>query len=236
MKLSVVVPAFNEEKLLGATLRCIRAGLHGFDQNGWATELVVCDNNSTDRTARIAQAAGARVVCEPVNQISRARNAGAAAATGDWLLFVDADCTPSKELFEDLRFEIEKGDCIGGGCTVLLPSPRADVRMWVALWNGISRALSWAAGSFLFCSARAFRELGGFSEELYAAEEIDLSRRLKRAGRMVILHRHPLVTSGRKAELYRAREHVAFMLRFVLTGGRSLRRRESCAIWYDGRR
>jgi hypothetical protein len=53
---------------------------------------------------------------------------------------------------------------------------------------------------------------------------------------MVILHRHPLETSGRKAELYSPREHLAFLLRFVLTGGRSLRRRERCAIWYDGRR
>jgi glycosyltransferase involved in cell wall biosynthesis len=93
LKLSVVVPAFNEEKLLAATLRHIRAGLHGFDQNGWATELVVCDNNSTDRTARVARSAGARVVFEPVNQISRARNAGAAAAVGDWLLFVDRRCS-----------------------------------------------------------------------------------------------------------------------------------------------
>ena len=236
MKLSVVVPAFNEEKLLGTTLRHVRAGLHGFDQNGWGTELVVCDNNSTDRTARVARTAGARVVFEPVNQISRARNAGAAAATGDWLLFVDADCAPSKELFEDLRYEMEKGDCVGGGCTVLLSRPRVDARLWVALWNALSRALSWAAGSFLFCQARVFRELGGFSEELYAAEEIDLSRRLKRVGRMVILHRHPLVTSGRKAELYSARELFAFMLRFVVTRGRSLRRRESCTIWYDGRR
>ena len=236
MKLSVVVPAFNEEKLLAATLRRIRAGLHGFDQHGWATELVVCDNNSTDRTARVAHGAGARVVFEPVNQISRARNAGAAAATGDWLLFVDADCSPSPALFDDLRLELERGECAGGGSTVAVSGARADVRAWVGLWNTLSRALSWAAGSFLFCRAGAFRELGGFSQALYAAEEIDLSRRLKRVGKMVILHRHPLETSGRKAELYSPREYLAFLLRFVLTGGRSLRRRERCAIWYDGRR
>lgn len=236
MKLSVVVPAFNEEKLLATTLRHVRAGLHVFDQHGWATELVVCDNNSTDRTTRVARSAGARVVFEPINQISRARNAGAAAASGDWLLFVDADCSPSPALFEDLRLELEKGECVGGGSTVALPGARWDVRVWVALWNMMSRTLSWAAGSFLFCRARVFRELGGFSEALFAAEEIDLSRRLKRVGKLVILHRHPLETSGRKAELYSPREHLAFLLRFVVTGGRSLRRRDRCTIWYDGRR
>ena len=236
MKLSVVVPAYNEEKLLARTLACIQGAARAFAGAGWSYEIIVCDNNSTDRTGALAREAGARVVFEPVNQISRARNAGAAAATGDWLLFIDADCSPSNDLFEDLRIQIEKGGCIAGGCTVALPDASAGVKAWVALWNALSRALSWAAGSFFFCEARAFREAGGFSEQLYAAEEIDLSRRLKRRGRLVILHRHPLATSARKAHLYSACEHARFMLRLVVTGGRSLRRRDGCGIWYDGRR
>ena len=66
-----------------------------FTARGWTTELIVCDNNSSDATPAIAAAAGARVVFEPVNQIGRARNAAAAAATGDWLVFVDADSHPT---------------------------------------------------------------------------------------------------------------------------------------------
>ena len=197
---------------------------------------MVCDNNSTDRTADIARAAGARVVFEPVNQISRARNTGAASASGDWLLFVDADSSPSPALFADVLQTIEEGRWVGGGSTIALPGAALGVRAWVAAWNGLSRALSWAAGSFLFCEARAFREAGGFSEQLYAAEEIDLSRRLKRRGRFVILHRHPLLTSDRKARLYSWREHLAFLFRFLASGGRALRRRDSCSVWYDGRR
>src|SRR5690606_31223532 len=96
LKLSVVVPAYNEERLLGASLAAIREGLAAFEAAGWEAELVVCDNNSTDRTAEIARAAGARVVFEPINQISRARNTGARAGSGDWLLFVDADSFPSR--------------------------------------------------------------------------------------------------------------------------------------------
>jgi glycosyltransferase involved in cell wall biosynthesis len=72
MKISVVVPAFNEERLLPATLAGTRAGMQAFGERGWSSELIVCDNNSTDRTAEIARAAGARVVFEAVTQISRA--------------------------------------------------------------------------------------------------------------------------------------------------------------------
>ena len=76
-KVSIVVPAFNEERLLPGSLASIQAASVAFGDAGWQTELIVCDNNSTDRTAEIAAAAGARVVFEPINQIGRARNAGA---------------------------------------------------------------------------------------------------------------------------------------------------------------
>ena len=195
MRISVVVPAFNEEKLLGDTLACIRTALQPLD---WDAELIVCDNNSTDRTAEIARAAGARVVFEPVNQIARARNAGAAQATGDWLVFVDADSQPSRDLFLDLRVVIESNEFVGGGSTVRMDAEDSFARTAVWMWNRVSRATRWAAGSFIFCRAAAFRELGGFSEALYAAEEIDFSRRLKRLGKMTILHAIPCAPAGAK--------------------------------------
>lgn len=236
MKLSVVVPAYNEEKLLAAALDHVSRGMAVFAGRGWDCELIVCDNNSTDRTPDIARTAGARVVFEPVNQISRARNTGAAAASGEWLLFVDADSSPSPALFADVLREIESGRCVGGGATVAMPGSRPDVRLWTVAWNAFSRTTSWAAGSFFFCEARAFAEVGGFSERLYAAEELDLSRRLKRRGRFVILSRHPLATSDRKARLYAWHEHARFLGKFFLAGPRVLKRREDCSIWYDGRR
>src|SRR5438105_2366417 len=100
MLISIVVPAFNEERLIGDTLRSIATAAKVFASRAWETELIVSDNNSTDRTSEIARAAGAKVVFEPVNQIGRARNRGAEAASGDWLIFVDADSHPSGELFE----------------------------------------------------------------------------------------------------------------------------------------
>jgi len=82
MRVSIVVPAFNEEKLIAQSLAAIRAASAAFAQRGWDVELIVCDNNSTDATAALAREAGASVVFEPLNQISRARNAGAAHARG----------------------------------------------------------------------------------------------------------------------------------------------------------
>jgi glycosyltransferase involved in cell wall biosynthesis len=241
MKVSLVVPAFNEERLLGGALAAIRQAMRVFEEAGWAGELIVCDNNSSDRTAEIARAAGATVVFEPVNQIARARNAGAARASGEWLLFVDADSYPSIELFREVAKTMQGGGCLAGGATVAFETRDPVIRLWIAFWNALSRMARWAAGSFIFCEARAFRELGGFSEELYAGEEIDLSRRLKRLARrqgkrMVILHRHPLRTSDRKARLYTKREHFVFMLKTLVLGGRTLRDRKACYAWYDGRR
>ncbi|HKU45659.1 MAG TPA: glycosyltransferase [Burkholderiales bacterium] len=236
MKVSVVVPAFNEERLLAGSLAAIRAAMGAFDD----AELIVCDNNSTDRTAEIAREAGATVVFEPINQIARARNRGAAAATGDWLIFVDADSYPSKELFADAR-EAMRAGALAGGATVAFETSDRYVRASIAAWNYVSRRLRWAAGSFIFCDATAFREIGGFDQDLYAGEEIYLSKKLKRLARrkrrpVVILHAYPLRTSDRKAHLYTKGEHLRFMLKALFFGRRALRSRESCYAWYDGRR
>ncbi len=167
MKISLVIPAFNEERLLGATLERINAARVVFGAAAWDSELIVCDNNSTDRTAEIARDGGALVVHEPVNQIDRARNRGAAAATGDWLLFIDADSLPSPELFTDLVAAIRGGRCLAGGSTVCIEAGPA-ARLISGGWNLLSRARRWMAGSFIFCEAAVFRRIGGFSTELYA--------------------------------------------------------------------
>jgi glycosyltransferase involved in cell wall biosynthesis len=238
---SIIVPAFNEERLLGSALESVRRAAVVFPVRGWRWELIVCDNNSTDRTAEIARLAGAAVVFEPVNQIGRARNTGARAAKGDWLCFIDADSHPTPELFEDVINTIAGGKCIAGGVTLRLDTDHRLANAVTGLWNWISRTFRLLAGSFIFCDAAAFREVGGFDEELFASEEIDLSRKLKRLGRrqgrgLAILNRHPMVTSARKVHLYSLREHFIVIGKAILTGSRSLKTREHCATWYDGRR
>lgn len=241
MKISIVVPAFNEEKLIAGSLAAIRSSMAVFPERGWESELIVCDNNSTDRTAELARGAGATVVFEPVNQIGRARNKGAEAATGDWLIFVDADSHPSRELFGDVAEAIASGNFLYGGATVRMDAGPFVAQLAVKIWNSISRIWSYAAGSFIFCETAAFRQIGGFDNRFYVSEEIDLSKRLKRLARAtgkraVILHRHPLVTSARKLHLYSNGEHLRFLLKTVFGLGRTLGDRDACHVWYDGRR
>jgi len=241
MRVSVVVPAFNEEQGIAASLRSIRRAATAFADFGWTSELIVCDNNSTDRTAEIAREEGAEVVFEPIRQIARARNAGAARATGDWLVFVDADSHPSRELFSDVANAVRGGRSLAGGSTICFDAPDTGLALVAWGWNMTSRLTRWAAGSFIFCEASAFLAAGGFSQELYAAEEIELFRRLKRLARgtgrtIAILHRHPLRTSARKARLYGAREVMTFAVRTLLRRGRTLRSADECYQWYDGRR
>lgn len=241
MRISVVIPAYNEEKLLGATLAAVGSASDAFTARGWEVETIVCDNNSTDRTAAIAQASGAAVVFEPVNQIGRARNRGAAAAGGDWMVFVDADSLPTRALFADAAAAIASGRILACGAVVRFEALPWWGRLLAAMWTAWSRAARHMAGSFIAVEAAAFREIGGFSPTLYAAEELDLSRRLKRLGRrdgrrVHILTRHPLLTSARKLRLYTPRESLRFALRFALRPRHALASREACAFWYDGRR
>jgi glycosyltransferase involved in cell wall biosynthesis len=242
MRLSVIIPAYNEEKLLPATLAAVRAAGQAFDRRGWDWEMVVCDNNSSDRTAAVARAAGARVAFEPINQIGRARDTGARAAMGEWLVFIDADSLPDEALFAAIADALSSGRFVGGGATVRLPADSPWVaRLFAGAWSFWSRLVGWAAGSCIWVEARAFRAIGGFGTEVYAGEEVWLSRRLGRLARtegkrFVILHRHPLLTSDRKVRLYKLGDHLRLFFRMILTFGRAARRREDCDFWYDGRR
>jgi glycosyltransferase involved in cell wall biosynthesis len=240
--ISVIIPAFNEEKLLPETLAAVNHARAAWTPLGWASEVVVCDNNSTDHTGDVARAAGARVIFEPVNMIARARNAGASISLGRWLLFVDADSRPSPELFASAARAIQSGRVIAGGSVVRLDDEsRLELRMVTGLWNRISRWNRWMAGSFIFVDAAAFREIGGFSAQMYAGEELDLSQRLKAHGRksgrkLVILRDAPLVTSARKARLYSRAELGSMLARAVFRPRATMTSREACSIWYDGRR
>ena len=240
--ISIIIPAFNEEKLLGSSLQAVKAAAEAFTTAGLAWELVVCDNNSTDRTAEVARSEGATVVFEPVNQIGRARNTGAAAASGRWLLFIDADSRPSRELLKDAARLTRRSDVLLAGATVTLDEAPWGVRLFCGVWNAASRMRKLVAGSFILVRTAAFREVGGFDLRFFAGEEIDLALRLqKRVGRRdkqrtVILHRHPLVTSGRKLRLYRKSEMGRFLLKSLLHPMKATTSRDDCNLWYDGRR
>ena len=157
------------------------------------------------------------------------------------MLFVDADSHPCADLLDDVAKEIETGKALAGGSTLRMDDGGLSLKLINGLWNMISRVTRWAAGSFIFVKADAFREVGGFSDELFASEELDLFARLKRLARrrkkkVRILTRHPMVTSARKVELYSGRELLGILIRTVFELGRPLKDKEACHMWYDGRR
>lgn len=178
---SVIVPAYNEEALLARTLTSIRAAMSRVGEPG---EIVVADNNSTDRTAAIARDLGARVVFEPRNSISRARNAGARASRGRFLVFVDADTTLSPDVLGKAIGNLAAGGCCGGGALLALddPSHRLGNRL-VGLFNRNAAARQFAAGCFVYCLRDTFDGVGGFDERLYASTDIAFCRAAKKWGR-----------------------------------------------------
>ena len=231
---SVIIPAYNEENWLPQTLDGLKTAMIACDLPG---EIVVVDNNSTDRTAQIAAARGARVIFERRNQISRARNAGAGAARGDYFIFLDADTHLPPELLNKALKHLESGACCGGGAWVSsLEAPPAALQRSIDLWNRMSRAFSWAAGCFIYTLRQGFEAVGGFSEKVYASEEIWFSRQLRAWGKSrgltfrVIKH-PPIVTSVRKLNGFTPRQAV--LLIFIMLFPLALRSRRLCSFWYS---
>src|SRR5262245_54297804 len=96
MNLSVIIPAYNEEKYLSGTLEAATVALLSMPD----AEVIVVDNQSTDSTREIAESFGATIVDEAVHNIARVRNTGSVAATGEVLVFLDADTTVAPGVFE----------------------------------------------------------------------------------------------------------------------------------------
>jgi glycosyltransferase involved in cell wall biosynthesis len=235
-QVSVLVPAYNEERFLPATLESVR---HSFRETSFAAyEIVVCDNNSTDGTAAVAAAHGARVVFEPHNQIARARNTAARAARGDWLLFLDADTLMNTALLDRTLRAFQSGRVGAGGAVVALDGPCVTwaARCVVHLWKLLSVAGRLAAGSYLYCRRDAWEQTGGFDEDVYVTEELWFSRKLKRWCRQRGLKFHIItdamvITSARKLEWYTPEQLMRQMIQLSLPWAMKDRRR--CAVWYE---
>lgn len=241
MHLSIVIPAFNESRLIERSLQSVADSIAANNKPDFTSETIVVDNNSTDNTAELARRAGARVVFEPVNQIGRARNAGAAQATGEWLLFLDADSLLGPELLADILRVIESETYVGCSSTLRMDGLPWWADVTLRLWTGTSVLFRWAAGALIVCRRDAFQDVGGFDQELYALDEIRLSKQLKQWGRrhglrFSILTRHPLETSSRKISLYSGREIAGQIFRIFLLPKKTLQDKKHLSVWYDGRR
>src|SRR5262245_1380490 len=228
--ISFIIPAYNEEQLLGRTLSAIDQATRAL---GEPVEVIVVDDASTDRTAAIAEAHGARVVPVKCPQIAATRNAGAGEANGELLVFVDAD-TSVTEAVVGAAVAAMRGGAVGGGCAFRFDGRLPfHGRVLAAVAAPLYRILRLASGCFLFCTREAFRAVGGFDETLFGAEEAAMSQALRRHGRFVVL-RESVTTSGRKLRAYSGREFLRIAVGLLRAGPKA--RTDALSVWYGERR
>jgi glycosyltransferase involved in cell wall biosynthesis len=214
LTLSFIIPAHNEEFELARTLGAIRSAVSDVNQ---PYEIIVVDDASTDATAEIASEVGATVI--PINrrQIAAARNAGARAAQGEYLFFVDADT------------RINRAHVVMDGFVPFWG------RLLLRGFSSVYFGLNLGAGAFLFTTRRNFAAVGEFDEQYFAGEEVYFSLELKKLGGFKVL-REPVVTSARKLRMYSAKDFLPKFFGVIFRGPRGVRSREKLSLWYDGKR
>lgn len=228
--ISFIVPAYNEERELPASLRSIRAAA---EAAGQPYEIIVVDDNSDDATGEIAAAAGARVLRVRCRQIAAVRNAGARVARGDIFFFIDADTHVEPMHIASALKALARGD-IGGSARFALDS---DLPLWARMFLGLFCTIYFAAnlgvGAFLFMRRESFAAVGGFDEQYFAGEEMYLTMALKKLGRFTVL-RQPIITSARKVRMHSGAHVLRQWIAIFLGGKRILRGRDNLHLWYDG--
>lgn len=235
MFISFIIPAYNEQSLIGATVQAIRSAVGQVGEQIASHEIIVVNDASTDRTAEIAREHGAIVIDVEKRQIAAVRNAGAMVAKGDVFIFVDADTLISAPTLRGAIAALNSG-AIGGGAVVRFDAAISwPVRFlaWALMRGFVMFRI--AAGCFVYCTREAFEAVGGFDEKFFASEEIWISKALKRQGRFVMV-RAPVITSGRKVRMH---GHLGLLWQSVcigLRGTRGVQKREGLELWYDGRR
>ncbi|MHB8880824.1 MAG: TIGR04283 family arsenosugar biosynthesis glycosyltransferase [Thermodesulfovibrionales bacterium] len=188
VSISVIMPVLNEEKNLRKTLTALRISAN--------EELIVVDGGSTDATVALAQDFTEKVFATRKGR-GHQMNHGAGMAGGDILLFLHADCLLPPQGFDLIREALRDRSVAAGAFDLRIDHPARHFRLIEAVANLRSRFTSIPYGDQgLFIRASLFRELGGFAD-LPLMEDIEISRRIKKTGRVIFL-RPPVLTSPRR--------------------------------------
>lgn len=198
MDISVIVPAYNEEKRIRACLESIRA-----QRTRRSFELIVSDSDSTDRTAAIAGEYTDKVVVCRDRGTARARNEGARLAVGDILVFIDSDTVLLPGYLDTVYEVLRDRNVLAVSCAFKFTcrSPRLLLAEYVANIYFIFRCALHATtlpGFNVCIRSGVFERLGGF--RLCHLEDLDMSIKLRQMGRTVYLPRRKVITSSRRIE------------------------------------
>jgi rSAM/selenodomain-associated transferase 2 len=190
VKISVIIPTYNEENYISCCIESIRA------QNRPA-EIIVTDGGSKDGTLSIAHRFSEEVVVVDEKNLGKQLNAAAAIATGETLLFLHADSLLTAGIFDQIELCLKQAEYIGGAFKMELTGKRKFYRILEAggdLYCQLTKTYFGDRGIFIRTSA--FKQLGGFNE-LPIMADVEFSRRMKSIGKTAFLP-GPLITSSRK--------------------------------------
>ena len=218
---SIIIPALNEEKYLPLALK-------GVKRQKVPHETIVVDGGSTDSTVKIAKKFGARVILEKKKGAAPARNAGARAAKGDYLLFLDADTVPSSKLLEYYAKAFVHEDVVAATGPILpLEKTTKKIYLGYKFVSVYFVRISWLInrptinGMNFAVKRTAFEKAGGFNEKYVTYEDWDLSHRLAKYGRFEFVNEAVVYSSARrilKWGLFKfVKYHIGNMLRYTFT-------------------
>ena len=193
IKISVIMPALNEEAGIGDALKAIRDEAVS---SASEVEVIVVDGGSDDKTCEVA-AEFAHVMVSSERGRAVQMNAGALCATGDVLLFMHADCIVPAGVFGLMLEALDKDEVVAGAFDLKIDHDSVWARSveWSANWR--TRIFRLAYGDQgLFMTAQTFRVLGGFAQ-MPLMEDIEMGFRLKKMGRVFFV-RSPMCASPRR--------------------------------------
>ncbi len=225
MRLSIVIPALNEAAAIARALDRAR--------DPTVHERIVVDGGSADGTPEVARLHADRVLCSERGRAAQ-MNAGAAAATGDVLLFLHADTLLPRGFAAAIERALRDPAVVGGRFDVELQPSTPLLRLTAALINLRSRVSRISTGEqAIFVRRSVFEAIGGFPR-LPLMEDVAFSRSLKRAGKVACL-REKVVTSSRRWLADGVVRTILLMwtLRFLFFAGVSA---ERLCRWYPDRR
>ncbi len=215
--ISLIIPCYNEAAYLPRLLASVDLARLRFAAGPDAVEVIVSDNASTDDTVAIARAYGCRVASSTVRRIGAVRNAGAAAASGAILAFIDADSQVHPDTFNVLAGLMARPDVVAG-------STGATMERWSAglvLTYAIMIPLVWVTNidiGVVFCRRVDFEAIGGYDASMKFAEDVKFLYTLRRLGRprgqrLARARRVKVIASTRKFDTYGDWHYITLMVK-----------------------
>jgi len=235
INVSVIIPAHNEEELLPRCLDSVKKA--SLIYQGPVETVVVC-NRCSDRTESIAREFGCVALIDDSRNLARIRNRGAAIASGEILITIDADSWMTSGVIQEVVRRLETGRYIGGG-TRIRPE-RFSLGILFSLLAVVPYVVRHqVSGGLFWCWKRDFDAIRGFDESLVSVEDVDFAVRLKRLGKQTgrvygTLWREYIWTSCRKFDLF-GDWYLALnpsLVRAILTGHN---RAAADHFYYDAR-